>query len=1495
MAALSPPTTRVGTPIPIPRVESVFTAIRVEGGLFPAEFLQAVVGERVPGRAPTDYGMLPTRNLRDEIGRYWRDAEMLWQEYRRDRERADRDAQRAGVERWLLRLLRDVLGYADIGKAPPGTYVGERGFPITHRAWDGSVPLLLTVAGRDLDRASPEFGDGGRRRAVHAAMQEYLNAEPSALWGIASNGVRLRLLRDNPSLTRPAYIEADLERIFEEGLYPDFAALWLVAHASRVAPGKGGMAGCWLERWRAVGAETGQRALTQLRAGVTKALRDLGAGFVEHPSNEALRAAFHDGTLTAENLHQQLLRLVYRLILLATAEERGVLHTPDATAEARALYAQGYALARLRERSRRRRHYDGHADLWPGLTVTFRALARGAPPLGLPALGGLFEEDQCPALDGAALSNRRLLEAVHALAFFTDRGALQRVNYRDMDTEELGSVYESLLELYPVVQVATRPWTFAFAGDDGQGTDAQATQRRLSGSYYTPPPLVLELGRCALDPLIERTIRDNPTNPREALLRLRVIDPAAGSGHFLLMAARRLADAVARLDADGDLPDEAVRRHALREVIRRCIYGVDRNPLSVELCKTALWIEALEPGKPLSFLDAHIRCGDALVGVTDLRVLAEGVPNAAFDAFVGDDEAAARTFRRQNKAQRESPQPSLALGLTVPADLADGLDALSEESEDDVAATRAKRRRLEELRSGPLGYRLKTACDLWCAAFFAMKQLGEIRGRELCPTTDSVWRSLQGTTIYPPMVAEADRLAQLYRFFHWPLEFPDVARDGGFDLVLGNPPWETTSPDTKEFFAAYDPQVRFMSKEEQTVAFERLKGHPGIAARWDAYRRELYLQTNFYKESGRYRMFAPGNLGKGDLNVYRMFVETALAQVRPGGCAAQFVPEGLYKGANSAAIRAVLLSDFELRVLLGLVNLRGVWFPAVHPQFEFCLYVAWKGGPTTTFSAGFRVASLDQLSSSTDGKVLQLPASLVREFSPDALAVMEFAAQTDIDICRKMYAHYPKFGEQVPGQPQRVYMAEVHMGGDRELFPEGAEGLPLFEGRMIDLYDYRAKAYASGRGRAAIWSDLPFGSSAKAVVPQWRVPSELVPEKTRDRVQRYRIGFCDVVNPTTEKCLVSAIIPPDSLCGHSVPTLLLVGGEMADMLLWVAIANSLVMDFLVRKKVRLHMTYTVVDSLPFPRGWVSIPAAESIISRCYSLTACGDEMEAFRAAVPGSPGVPTIADCIDDPEERARLMAEIEVLVARDIYGLSRTDLLYVLDPGNVLGPNSEIETFRVLRERELRTYGEYRTQRLVLEAWDRLGAGTLPAQFDLPSQHASPSPMQGQKRPVSAQLPDGSWSRTAPNDGDTSAALAAILKAISRPTATRSIRLAATLMLEPRLLMPLLPQPRAREWQRLVGQEANLLPGGVVGLVQRINPSWGRAVIQFQGNGWLRENGEARTWQAGLGLDALQTDGWPAGRAGFVLGALSTINLDGAITSMPDDVRGWITDAEAA
>ncbi len=531
-----------------------FTALKIEGGILPPEFLQTVAALKAPSQTGAHYGLSKSLAVREELARYWRMASDLHGRYAERHPRRDIPRSRVGVAKWLDPLLRKVLGYDDLTAA--GAIVREdRVFRLTHRACGGTVPMLLVTRDFDLDKADPRFGQDGRGRAPHGMMQEYLNAEEGALWGMVSNGSKLRLLRDNASLTRPACIEADLDLLFDEKLYSDFAALWLCTHASRLRPDNGDPSQCIIESWRKKAHETGERIRENLRHGVTDSLRQLGNGFLQHPSNAELRQNLALGeeresgdlppegrfpssgetdspsrsrqssALSPERYFQQILRLVYRLLFLFVAEERDLLHAPEATREQRAVFAEGYALSRLRERALRRRHYDRNHDLWQGLQVTFRALAEGARDhLGLPALDELFRADQCPDLDGAAIANEHLLEAIRTLAFFRSDKTLARVNYRDMDTEELGSVYESLLELRPVVHVDTSPWTFTFSGDDNR-EQTRGSERKLTGSYYTPPALVNELVKSTLDPVIRQAVANGAATPPPPGCHSRIEDP----------------------------------------------------------------------------------------------------------------------------------------------------------------------------------------------------------------------------------------------------------------------------------------------------------------------------------------------------------------------------------------------------------------------------------------------------------------------------------------------------------------------------------------------------------------------------------------------------------------------------------------------------------------------------------------------------------------------------------------------------------------------------------------------------------------------------------------------------------------------------------------------------------------------------------------------------------------------------------------------------------
>ena len=500
-----------------------FTAIKIEGGLLPPEYLQIIAGLDAPRQSGADYGLSKSLALKEEIARYWRIAGDLYASYAERRCRHGLRATQVGVNEWLVPLLRTVLGYNDLAPASHAMR-GERVFKLTHRACGEAVPLLLTTRDFDLDRSDPRFGHEGRRQAPHGVMQEFLNAEDDCLWGIVSNGSKLRVLRDNPRLTRPAFIEADLNLVFEEELYPDFAALWLSAHASRFALTNCKPSSCVIEGWRTEAHETGERVLENLRGGVTDSLRLLGNGLLRHPDNDALRSSLREGDLTSDAFFEQLLRLVYRMLFLFTVEDRDLLHDPAATDEQRAVYAQGYSISRLRDLALRRRYYDHYADIWASLQITFRALARGAPALGLPPLAGLFRPEQCPDLDRAAIANESLLDAVRSLAFFRSDTALARVNYRDMGTEELGSVYESLLELRPVLDPNVTPWSFGFAGEENGGK-AKGSERKLTGSYYTPSSLVNELIKSALEPVLAKAIAGHPQDPRKAILGLNPSSP----------------------------------------------------------------------------------------------------------------------------------------------------------------------------------------------------------------------------------------------------------------------------------------------------------------------------------------------------------------------------------------------------------------------------------------------------------------------------------------------------------------------------------------------------------------------------------------------------------------------------------------------------------------------------------------------------------------------------------------------------------------------------------------------------------------------------------------------------------------------------------------------------------------------------------------------------------------------------------------------------------
>ena len=643
---------------------TAFSSLKIVGGLLPADLLGRVsAGDpQVPGTGPQTYGLERGESVRRQASRSWLYLLEVWQDFKRRVEgpgAAEAVSARVTRERWLRILLRE-LGFHEM--AGGGFELEGKSFPVSHRS--GHVPVHLLGWATDLDHKTPHVA----ARAPQSMLQELLNRDDAYLWAILSNGATLRLLRDSTALVGSSYVEFDLEAIFDGELFSDFVLLYLTCHESRFAiQDDGGPASCYLEQWRGFAAQQGERALDQLRNGVQQAISILGTGFLSHPANPHLRGRLdpRSADLKLDDFNRALLRLVYRMLFWFVAEDRGALLQPDpddadtatraSLREARDRYAAYFSSARLRQLARRHRG-SRHGDLFDAAQLVFDALGTegGVPELALPGIGGIFEsqhDDGTPLpldepLAGARLSNEALLGAVRALSLVKPRdgGAWRRVDFGNLGAEELGSVYESLLELIPRYDPEQLAYTLeTLAGNE----------RKESGSYYTPTSLVECLLDSALDPLLDEACNHGTAEERvSALLDITVCDPACGSGHFLVAAARRIAKRIAAEETGESEPPDAVVRAALRRVTGRCIYGVDINPMAAELAKVSLWIEALDPGKPLSYLDQNIRVGNSLLGVTP-ALLAEGLPDAAFTPIEGDDRKVAAALKKQNASERQ--------------------------------------------------------------------------------------------------------------------------------------------------------------------------------------------------------------------------------------------------------------------------------------------------------------------------------------------------------------------------------------------------------------------------------------------------------------------------------------------------------------------------------------------------------------------------------------------------------------------------------------------------------------------------------------------------------------------------------------------------------------------------------------------------------------------------------------------------------------------------
>jgi len=823
-----------------------YASVAVEGGLFPSDLLDRIATGDAEGQRPADFGLDGARRLVDEIQSAFSDARSFWDAFQRRLERSRESKTTITREDWVVPFL-ELLGFYQIQVQRASAEAGGEKYPISHRMGEDPTapPVHIVALEQELDRRE------GARRSPHALVQDYLNRS-DALWGIVTNGRRLRLLRDSARLAKPTYLEFDLEGMITGNLYSEFVLLYRLTHSSRFPRDAASAHECLLERYYQQGIDEGGRVRDKLRDGVEEALRVLGTAFLAHADSRALRDRCAGGQMDAPRYYRQLLRLVYRLLFLMVAEERRLIFPPGADTTRQAVYARYYSVTKLRHRAERYFAGDTNGDLWLGLRETFRLFRNNdaAQKLGLAALDGeLFSRQACEDLEEAGCTNWALLTAIRRLSTFVDEGTgrgrrrsaglRRRVNYSGLDVEEFGSVYESLLDYHP--QVTLDPPTFDLVA---------GSERRQTGSYYTPPELVRELIDYALVPVMEEALAKakTPQEKEEALLELLVCDPASGSGHFLLAAARRIARELAKVRGGEDEPAPQEYRRSLRDVIRSCVYAVDKNPLAVDLCKVALWLEGHNAGLPLSFLDHHVKCGDSLVGVFDLKVLEEGIPDAAFERTDAGQKDIARALRDRNRRERQGQLPLAPRKVEDRlSDLADGFDELVEIPDDTPERVAEKTRRYDELRAAKDALDVTMACHLWTAPFFMSLKAHD----GYSPTTAALHQFLrQPASVHAQLVAEAQSLALDHRFFHWPLEFPDVFMSGGFDVVLSNPPFMGGFRISQHFGEAY--------RRYLTTVFAPAGGTADLCAYF--YRRAY----NLLQPSGHLGMVATNTIGQGD-------------------------------------------------------------------------------------------------------------------------------------------------------------------------------------------------------------------------------------------------------------------------------------------------------------------------------------------------------------------------------------------------------------------------------------------------------------------------------------------------------------------------------------------------------------------------------------------------------------------------------------------------------
>lgn len=1218
----------------------------------------------------------------------FRTGQATWSAY------ADELARGMEVSRLRERLLHPLLTLLGFAPVYQRAYLqaGGHAWAISHLGWTGDhAPPIHMVANHDLDDRA------GAKRSPHEELQGFLNASPLR-WGIVTNGWVLRLLRDYHHTRSRGFVEFDLSAIFEAASEPDFLPLWRLCHASRFRPlaeteGTGEPL-TRLEQLYDKALTAGVAAGKRLQPQVHQAIEALANGLLD--SNPDLRATLHEQQQLGRDFYRELLTVLYRMLFLLFAEQRGMLR------DAGPLYDETYSLTRLRARAEANDAEPRRRDLWEGLKTTFRIFGDEtlANAVGVyPYNGQLFDLTRTPLTTGGMCSNKAVLDAIRSLTTVQAGKVRMYVDYRNLGVEELGTVYESLLDY--TLTIADAPvQVHNRLLHAGQAYLAPLSIERSDlASYYTPRDLVDLLLTRSLDPMVEERLgaAATPEAQEEALLGLRVIDPACGSAAILVGALDRIAYALAHARSTPLEPRDTELAQARRDVLQRCIYGVDKDPFAVELAKVALWIHCVVPDQPLSFLDAHIVCGDALVGWPLLSV-AKDIPTAAFDVTgVSDvDRTMLSVARARNEAfVSEASLFSLLAAdpdLSIPEELSGG--------EESFADIRRKTEVFSAWRNSPDFHRWETAANLWTAAFFWTAAHGDV------PTTKDYQAALDDRAD-PDFAKHAEEITRDLNPLHWPLAFPDVRAAGGFDLVLGNPPWEESASIEQEFFAQAAPHIALMTSEHRGDAIKTLAmTDPDLYDRWARYKATQERFAHYAKTCGRYTRTG------AKTNTYVLFTESAAENATNVGL---IVKSGIATDLAQSPVWKSLLAKHRVREVTDIVNSTiggALVFPAVAAVERFSVLVLRDTDPTAVLQASMLNFGVED--AATAPYRAWSREDLV-SVSPRTHSILSTNSQREIDLALELHSRFATldFNESNGSNPWALSYTTLFnstyakrdglllrpdalaadgftMQPDRTFrHPDGRVAVPVYEGQMANRWDHRARTFEGYKGTKKYGKkpDIPWvtddqhADTALEVEPRYWMLEEVAEARvTAVAGDGVVLATRDIGAVWTNRRSVRVALLGRAPTTHTLPVLVT---TRAYALPVAALLNSMTFDFLARIHMPGgHVTPWILSQCAAPSP-DALPREVTTLSEEMSITslrlATATKFKAHQW----------------DPVRRVSLDARLDALVA-SAYGLTLREYESVLDHFTLLKRIEEGDD----------TIREYRSKRLRMESFEAILGG---------------------------------------------------------------------------------------------------------------------------------------------------------------------------------------------